>query len=120
MTRVAIFPVPTDQGEMSFCAVAGDKHSRGATAGEALDALTSQLPADEAGMLIIVQSRRPDRYFTAAQQRRLTELIERRRTARSQGSDVSAEELAELKTLIEAELNASADRAAALADELGR
>ena len=69
MTKVAILPVPSETGEVSYCAVAGDKHSQGKTAGEALDALTPQLSVAESGTLIIVQNLRPDRYFTADQQR---------------------------------------------------
>jgi hypothetical protein len=54
MTRVAILPVPTERGIVSYRAVAGAKHSQGSTVGEALDALTPQLSIDEAGTLIIV------------------------------------------------------------------
>ena len=53
MTKIAILPVSTNRGSISYYAVAGDKHSKGRTAGEALDALTAQLSRDEAGMLII-------------------------------------------------------------------
>jgi hypothetical protein len=67
---------------------------------------------------------RPDRFFGEAQIRRLDELMERRRLARSAGQDVETaltpEEEAELSALITAELQASADRAAALADALHR
>jgi hypothetical protein len=37
MIRVAILPVPTERGDISYRAVAGDKQSQGKTAGEALD-----------------------------------------------------------------------------------
>jgi hypothetical protein len=66
--KVAILPIPTAQGDLSSRAIAGEKHAQGETAGEALDALTAQLSADEASTLIIVQSLRPDRFCTAAQQ----------------------------------------------------
>ncbi len=117
MTRITILPVPTGKGGSSYRAVAGDKHSEGDTAGAALDALTAQLSEDEAGTLVIVQSLRPDRFFNAAQQQRLAELMDRWRTARDQGGALPADEQAELQRLIEAEVRASADRAAALADE---
>jgi hypothetical protein len=120
MTRVAILPIPTEKGVVSYRAVAGDKHSQGKTAGEALDALTTQLSMDEAGTLIIVQSLRPDRLFNADQQRRLAELMTRWRAARDQGESLPADEQSELETLVEAELRAATGRAAALGDELGR
>ena len=120
MTSVAILPIPTGSGDVSYLAVAGDKRSQGNTAGAALDALASQLDEDEAGTLVIVQNRRPDRFFTAAQQQRLAELMERWRTARDRGQSLAVEEQGELDALAEEELNASAARAAALADRLGR
>jgi hypothetical protein len=42
MTTVAIVPISVN-GEKSYRAIAGDKHSVGKTAGQALDALTAQL-----------------------------------------------------------------------------
>lgn len=77
MTMAAIFPVPTEKGVASYRAVAGDKHSEGDAAGTALDALTAQFSEEEAGMLVIVQTLRPDRFFNAAQQQRLAELMDR-------------------------------------------
>jgi hypothetical protein len=120
MTKVAILPIPTEQGHLSYHAIAGPKHAEGKTAGEALDALTAQLSADEASTLIIVQSLRPDHFFTDAQQERLAALMARWRTARDQGNTLPVAEQAELDALIDAELRASAARAAALANTLGR
>jgi hypothetical protein len=117
MTNVAIMPIPTEQGDPSFRAIAGEKHAQGKTAGEALDALTSQLSEDESSTLVIVQSLRPDRFFTDVQQQRLTALMAR---WRAQGNTLPPVEQAELEALIAAELKASAARAAALADALGR
>ena len=117
MTNVAIMPISTEQGDLSYRAVAGEKHAQGKTAGEALDALTSQLSADEASTLVIVQSLRPDRFFTAVQQQRLEALMAR---WRAQGGSLPHQEQAELEALVAAELRASAARAAALADALGR
>jgi hypothetical protein len=113
-------PIPTTRGELSYRAIAGEKHAQGKTAGEALDALTAQLSADEASTLIIVQSLRPDRFFPAAQQQRLAALMTRWRTLRDRGATLPADEHAALEALIAAELQASAARAAALADALGR
>jgi hypothetical protein len=120
MMKVAILPIPTAQGALVYRAIAGEKHAQGKTAGEALDALTAQLPADEASTLIIVQNLRPDRFFTAAQRQRLDALMARWRTARDQGATLPVDEQTELEALIDAELQASAARAATLADALGR
>ncbi len=120
MTRVAILPVQTGKGEISFRAVAGDKRSQGATAGAALDALTTQLSEDETGTLVVVQNQRPDQFFDAAQQQRLAELMARWQSAQGKGEALPRDEQAELEALVEAELRASGARAAALADELGR
>ena len=120
MTRVAILPVPNTTGAPSYRAVAGDKHSEGRTAGAALDALTAQFSEDETRMLVIVQTLQPDRFFNAAQQQRMAELMGRWRNARDQGRALPANEQAELNALVEAEVRASANRAAALADKAGR
>ncbi len=118
MTKVAILPVPTGKGGISYRALAGDKRSQGKTAGEALDALTLQLSDDKASTLIIVQSQRPDCFFDAAQQQRLAELMERWRLARDRGETLSVEEQSELESLVKTELCASADRTDALVNDL--
>lgn len=118
MTRVAILSVPVENDGVSYCAMAGDKRSFGHTAGEALDLLTSQLAREDAGTLVIVQSRQPDRFFDARQQRRLSELMNRWRTARDQGGSLPASEQAELAGLVDSELRATAARADALLAEL--
>ena len=84
MTRVAILPIPGEQGTLSYRAIAGEKYAHGNTAGEALDALTVQLSADETSTIVIAQSLRPDRFFTAAQQQRLETLMTRWRILRDQ------------------------------------
>ena len=120
MTNVAILPLPTATGRVSYHAVAGDKRSHGNTAGEALDALTVQLSEEETGMLVIIQTLRPDRFFTVAQQEGMGELMALWRTARDKGESLSPETQAKLEALVETELRASADRTAAIADELQR
>jgi hypothetical protein len=119
MTQVAILPIPLENGAVAYRAVAGNKHSEGATIGQAIDALSAQLSADEAGALVIVQSFQPDRFFTAEQQRRLGELMDRWRKARDAGKELPADELAELHALVDAELRGAAARSAALADAAG-
>ena len=118
MTRVAILPVPTPTGGVDYHAVAGAKRSQGKTAGEALDALTAQLPEDESGTLIVIQGFRPDPLFNADQQKRLSELMARWRAARDSGGGLPEVEQAELDELIEAEIRASAERTTALLREL--
>ncbi len=109
MTTITILPEKTD----SYRAVAGDKESTGRTAGEALDALTSQLADDESGTLVIVQNRKADRFFNATQQARLIELMQQH-----EAGMLSAEEREELESLIEAEVGGARERAEALLHEL--
>jgi hypothetical protein len=109
MTTITILPERAD----SYRAVAGDKESTGRTAGEALDALTSQLADDEGGTLVIVQNRKADRFFSAAQQGRLAELTRRR-----ESGTLLPEEESELEELVEAELDGARRRAEALLNEL--
>jgi len=109
MTTITILPEKAD----SYRALAGDKESTGRTAGEALDALTSQLADDEGGTLVIVQNRKADQFFSTAQQERLAELMRLR-----EAGTVSPEDEKELEGLIEAELDGARLRAEALLNEL--
>src|SRR5665213_3070891 len=120
MTNIAILPVPSEQGGISYRAVAGQAHSQGRTVGEALDALTMQLPESDSSMFVMVQSLRPDRFFSAAQQKRLKDLMQRWRAANDAGTTLPEGVQAELNELVEEELYGSAQRAGALADEAGR
>ena len=67
MTKVAILPENTLSGRRIYRAVAGDDHSLGQTAGEALDALMQQLPEADGPMLVVVQNQRPSRLYTTPQ-----------------------------------------------------
>jgi hypothetical protein len=120
MTKVAILPESSIQNGMMYRAVAGARQSVAKTAGAALDALTAQLPAGESGALVIVQIHGPDPFFTAQQQRRLGELMDRWRAARDAGLSLCPAEQKELNTLVEAEARASGERAAAILADLGR
>lgn len=120
MIKVAIIPVPTTTGAMMYRATAGDKQSTGKTAGEALDALTTQLSEDESAALVILQSFRADQFFDAGQQQRLAQLMDRWRAARDAGTSLAAAEQAELDALVAEEVQASAARTAALLQELAR
>ena len=120
MNKVAILPVPDASGEMTYHALSGEKQSHGRTAGKALDRLTAQLREDDAGTMVVIQHQRADAFFNEVQQRRLGELMARWRAARDSGADLSAEEQAELDSLVEEEVRAKADRTAALLDEIAR
>lgn len=113
MTKVAILPEPTVKGDVVYRAVSGARQSVAKTAGAALDALTAQLPPGETGTLVIVQNHRPDEFFNQQQQRRLGELMGRWREARETGAALSPTEQAELDALVEAEVKATGERAAA-------
>jgi hypothetical protein len=120
MTTVAILPVSDASGERIYRAIAGDKQSTGRTAGEALDALTAQLEGSEFSTLLLIQSFRPDWFFGAQQQRRLSELMSRWRTARDLEQTLPPEQQAELDSLVEAELRAATARTAALVQQLSQ
>ena len=102
MTTITILPEKNN----SYRARAGDKESTGRTAGEALDALASQLADEERGTLVIVQNYKADQFFNAAQQERLTELMQLRKAG-----NLSPEEEGELESLVEAELEGARRRA---------
>ncbi len=118
MTTISIVPEATGPAGTTYRAVAGQAQSVGRTPGEALDALAAQLGEAETGTLVVVQHLRPDRFFTAEQQQRLAALMDRWRAARDGGGPWSAEEQAELDALVEAEVRAAAERAAALVRQL--
>lgn len=114
MTTVAILPTTDASGEKSYRAIAGDKHSVGKTAGQALDALTAQLGETEFRALLVIQSFQPDKFFSAEQQQRLSELMKLWRLAREEGQEFSPEQQAELDELVEAELKATTARTATI------
>jgi len=101
MTTITILPE-----EKNYRAVAGKKESVGRTIGAALDALTAQLDEEESGTLVVIQNQRPDKFFTLAQQKRLIELMEKRKI-----KSLSVKEETELENLVKAELNGAKQRA---------
>ena len=118
MTTISITPEDIESGDPKYLAVAGSLHSSGKTPGEALDALTAQLDESENGTLVIVQKMRPDRFFTAEQQARLGELMDRWRSARDSQSSLPPDDQAELEDLVQAELDATAKRAESMIRQL--
>ena len=68
MTTVAILPISDANGEKSYRAISKDKHSVGKTVGQTLDALTTQLDEIEFSVLLVIQSFRPEAFFSLEQQ----------------------------------------------------
>jgi hypothetical protein len=115
MSTVSILPVPAEGGGTMYRALCGGRRGAGKTPGEALDAILDQ---GESSTLVVVQRNCPDAFFAAEQQRRMEELMARWRAARDAGATLPPQEQQELEGLVEAELRAAGQRAAALADEL--
>ncbi len=120
MTTVAILPHKNADGERIYQAIAGNKQSTGKTAGEALDALTDLLDSDEFSTLLVIQSFRPDWFFSAEQQQSLSELMSRWRIARDRDETLPEDQQAELDRLVEAELKAATARSATLMQQLNQ
>ena len=116
MTAIAIFPDATETPSR-YRAISGQIQGTGKTAGEALDALVAQLVG--VGPLLVVQPCGPDAWFTAEQQQRLQELMDRWRTARDSGIGLTTPEQAELDALIDEELRAVIARSEDLARRVG-
>jgi hypothetical protein len=114
MQTISIATIANINGDRVYRAAIGDRQSTGKTAGEALDALTMQIGSQEINGFLLLQNQQPDRFFTIEQQQRLTELMSIWRTARDRGDSIPAEQQSELDALIEAELNATAERAKAI------
>lgn len=120
MTNITIMPENAETDSITYCAIAGERQSTGATVGKALDALLPQLSEDESSTLIIVQNRRPDAFFSAGQQQRLEDLMAQWRAARDAGRTLPPADQAELEALVEAETRSAGERAAALLLEMNQ
>ena len=112
MTTITVLPEGLEK--RAYRALAGGKESIGRTLGEALDALTPQLPDEDSDTVIIVKRNRPDRFFNEQQQKRLAELMEKLRAARDQEMQLPADEMRELENLVEAELRGAIRRTEAM------
>lgn len=118
MQTISIATIANTNGDRIYRAAIGDRQSTGRTAGEALDALTMQIGSQEINGFLLIQNQQPDRFFTVEQQQRLAELMSIWRTARDRGDSIPAEQQSELDALIEAELNATAERAKAILSQI--
>lgn len=107
MTTISILPISSVSGEKSYRAIAGDKQWVGKTAGQALDGLTAQLGETDFSALLVIQNLNADIFFSADQQKRLSELMSLWRVARDRGETLLLEQQAELDALVDAELRAA-------------
>jgi hypothetical protein len=117
VTTIAIVPENGTEEGTTYRAVSGSLQAVGRTPGEALDAVSRQIGGEKTTTLVIIQEPRLDRFFTAEQRERLEELVSGWRAARETGCELPADEQAELQALVDAELAAARDRAAALLAE---
>ena len=118
MTTITI--PPENAVTPTFHAWTDDKESVGRTMGEALDALTAQLPEDDLPTVIIVKRNKPDQFFDARQHQRLGELMEKLRFARNQETELPPAEQRELEELVNAELRGAIKRTDAMFSGLPR
>jgi hypothetical protein len=118
MATITITPVGTD-ADRQYRATGSGHESLGRAAGAALDALAERIGQTPPGPLVVLNRSLPDRFFGAEQGERLRELVALDQEARAGGRPMSSDEQAELRRLIDAELEASAAWAAATADQLG-
>ncbi len=118
IAAIEIFREQTEAQQPVYRAIQGDRPAVGPTPGQALDTLERMLATsgdgEEEGTLVIVQRFRPDAFFTAEQQARLKELMERFHEACAAGQDLSPEEKKELEHLVDAEWRAAIERGAAI------
>lgn len=118
MKTIAILAEGGGGHPTTFHAITAGRKADGRTPGEALDALTSQLGAEESGAAVILQPFLPDRHFSAEQSERLSTLMARWRAARETGRALPPSEQSELERLVDEELEGSAERAAEMSREL--
>lgn len=110
-----VLVLPNNENGKTFRAVSGEKESFGKTVGEAVDALTAQLENGDDETLYVVQRFSPDEFFTAEQQKRLSELMRKLNEAQERNEELLPEERKELEKLIAEELEGSGRRAEKLA-----
>lgn len=114
---ITITSVVTTANEKVWCAATDGLEAIGKTAGEALDGLRKRLGTEDNDLFLVRDQWQPDDFFTAAQQKQLSELMARWRAARDVGQALPAEDWKKLEELVDAEFAASAKRAEKLAIE---
>lgn len=113
MTQIAIVPIASETGDIRYRAIAGERESDGRTAGEALDALTAQLSPGSQSLTLMVSTVAADTFFPVEKQLRLNQLMEDWRAARERHEELPHAMQQSLEQLVEEELLASTQRAAA-------
>lgn len=121
ITAIEIVREKADTQASVYRAIRGDRQAVGPTPGQALDTLEHMLATqsdEEEGTLVIVQRFRPDTFFTAKEQARLQELMDRFHRAQAAGQDLPPEEKEELERLVNAEWEAAIQRGEAILREV--
>jgi hypothetical protein len=123
MQTIAILPESTLE-QPSYRAICGDYQVIGSTLGQALDQLEVELTKEpERHMcetLVILQRFHPDDLFTAEQQARLRDLMDRHHYAINQGQPLAPRLQTELEQLVKAELEANIRRSQRLLERAGK
>jgi len=114
MAVIAVTPETNETGEIVYRAVEGDRYSIGRTPGQALDALGSEVTGADNGTFLVSRLGTPDRFFTYTQQERLADLMSRWKSPQQGEAGLTPDEFAELEDLVQAELQATIDRTAAM------
>ena len=120
MTTVSIVSITNDEGSQVYQAIAGSLSCNGKTPGEALDAITAELGDSESNTLVVLQNGRPDGYFSEPQRSRMNFLMQQWRSSRDIGTEFTQIEQDELDMLVQAEIQATGQRAKAMADSMSK
>lgn len=123
ITAIEIVREQTEAQQPAYRAIRGNRQAVGSTPGQALDTLERMLVtpgAEEESTLVIVQRFRPDEFFTAEQQARLQELMDRLHEAQAAGQDLPPDEKEELERLVDAEWQAAIERGTAISSQVER
>lgn len=110
MSTVSVASEANGSATTIYRARARGKEAYGDTVGQAIDRLPSDVAEGEGPLVVVVQSFRGDRFFTAEQQKRLIELREKANLAHESGGGLPQAEQAELDALIDAELRGATER----------
>lgn len=111
-------PEPGEGGTTWYRAIAGKRQCVGKTAGEALDAISAQLPAEKEAPWSSCRTFSQTRFSRKSSVRVSKSLWSRWRTARGAGAALPPVEQAELDNLVQEEIAAAGQRARALRHEL--
>lgn len=116
MATVTVIEFSGEEGDRAYQASCGDLRGSGRTPGEALDAVAALRDGTTPRAIYVLSDSTPDEFFTDEQRERLALLMDQWRDARDRGSELPAELLTELQTLMHLELAGAGERAKVLAD----